>query len=311
MKTIEIYGYEFTLLWLRVNCSCCISNETKERIICYSDFPINIDCKNIEITEKKINIVWNDDHITNYNTQNLIAIAIISDFLKLKTFHKNNYIVLDLPINPEILISLLEFCGLKIINSHFGRFEDLKIENKTNKNIDQLGYTKHEIDLHTDLPFYNYPPQYQVLQCVEQASEGGGETQIVDVGVCIHDYAFENPKYFKLLTTQKVCFSRKQTNFQTSLCAPIITMNNGKLECIRHSYFSVNMPLNCEFEMAYIHFTKWLKNKQKVITLKPGQAIIYNNHTTLHGRQKFNGKRWFRGFYFDNLFSNEKIKSTL
>lgn len=45
-----------------------------------------------------------------------------------------------------------------MVETHFGRIEDLRTDNTTNKNNDQLGYTDAAINLHTDQPFIADPP---------------------------------------------------------------------------------------------------------------------------------------------------------
>jgi hypothetical protein len=49
-------------------------------------------------------------------------------------------------------------CGASVVETHFGRIEDLRTDNTTNKNNDQLGYTDAAINLHTDQPFIADPP---------------------------------------------------------------------------------------------------------------------------------------------------------
>jgi hypothetical protein len=63
--------------------------------------------------------------------------------------------------------------GLRVIGTHFGRIEDLRVDNTTNANTDQLGYTDAPIDLHTDQPFLDEPPRYQLLQSIRRAEVGG------------------------------------------------------------------------------------------------------------------------------------------
>ena len=49
----------------------------------------------------------------------------------------------------------------KRLLSHFGDIEDLRTDNTTNKNNDQLGYTNAAVELHTDQPFIADPPHFQ------------------------------------------------------------------------------------------------------------------------------------------------------
>lgn len=60
-----------------------------------------------------------------------------------------------------------------MIPTHFGRIEDLRTDNTTNKNTDQLGYTDASVQLHTDQPFLERPPKFQMLHCQRPAASGG------------------------------------------------------------------------------------------------------------------------------------------
>jgi len=69
----------------------------------------------------------------------------------------------------EALIERVCARGLRVVGTHFGRVEDLRTDNTTNQNTDQLGYTDAGIELHTDQPFLDAPPRYQLLQGVRPA----------------------------------------------------------------------------------------------------------------------------------------------
>ncbi len=60
----------------------------------------------------------------------------------------------------EAIIEAIERQGLQIIGTHFGRIEDLRVDNTTNANTDQLGYTDAPVHVHTDQPFLDEPPRY-------------------------------------------------------------------------------------------------------------------------------------------------------
>src|SRR5262249_53281082 len=79
----------------------------------------------------------------------------------------------------EKLIDAFSRAGLSVIGTHFGRIEDLRTDNVTNANTDQLGYTDAAVDLHTDQPFLENPPRMQMLQCIRPA-DVGGDSYLVD-----------------------------------------------------------------------------------------------------------------------------------
>ena len=117
--------------------------------------------------------------------------------------------------------------GSKVIETHFGRIEDLRTDNTTNKNTDQLGYTNSSVNLHTDQPFIENPPGMQMLHCVQKA-ETGGENFIVDAKQAAEYLKSIDLGAFELLTSFPVRFHRKQKNFQSLQVKPIIEL---KVEC--------------------------------------------------------------------------------
>lgn len=67
-------------------------------------------------------------------------------------------------LDTESIIGDLLPEGKEVVSTHFGRIEDLRTDNTTNVNTDQLGYTNAGVDLHTDQPFIEFPPGMQLLQ---------------------------------------------------------------------------------------------------------------------------------------------------
>ncbi len=200
----------------------------------------------------------------------------------------------------ENLISSLHDLGLKLRGSHFGRLEDLRTDNTTNQNTDQLGYTDAAVDLHTDQPFIETPPQYQLLQCIRCATSGGGN-YIADSWAIAAYIQATHSRYYHLLTTVPVTFHRRQAAFESIHVSPIL---QGRQ--IRYSYFTIapfSMPFAdmAEWYDAYAFLSRCLRNPdyQFKFLLQPGDFVLYNNHRMVHARSGFSGPRWMRGVYFD------------
>jgi alpha-ketoglutarate-dependent taurine dioxygenase len=206
----------------------------------------------------------------------------------------------------EQWIAAFEARGLRTIATHFGRIEDLRTDNTTNANTDQLGYTDAGIELHTDQPFLAHPPRYQVLQSI-RAADRGGESLLAD-GKAAFEYlnAIDREAAQRLLTTP-VRFHRKQKAFEREVISPIITLDGGFR--IRSSYFTA-APYQLPFEQmegwyrAHDRFVRIARQHRYEFALKPGDTLIYDNHRMLHGRTAFSGPRWVRGVYFDPTVSN-------
>lgn len=194
--------------------------------------------------------------------------------------------------------------GLRVIATHFGAIEDLRTDNTTNTNSDQLGYTNAPVDLHTDQPFLETPPRLQVLQSIRKADDGGDNYLVDGLAAARHLEAVDR-RAFELLTTVPVRFHRRQKAFEALVVAPILRVSDGTFQ-IRASYFTMD-PYDRPFDemedwyRAYDRFAELIRHpeNQYRLALEPGDFLVYDNHRMLHARTGFRGARWVRGIYLD------------
>jgi gamma-butyrobetaine dioxygenase len=205
----------------------------------------------------------------------------------------------------EPWIAAFEAHGLRVIATHFGRVEDLRTGNTTNANTDQLGYTDAAIGLHTDQPFLDVPPRYQLLHGIRPADRGG-DSLLADGEAAFRYLASIDATAAELLVRTPVRFHRKQRAFEREVIAPIVTIRNGRVQ-IRSSYFTV-APYRLAFERvnawyrAHDQFVRILRDPRHHFrfAIRAGDLLIYDNRRMLHGRTAFAGPRWVRGVYFEN-----------
>lgn len=205
----------------------------------------------------------------------------------------------------EAIIHGFAAAGLALIGTHFGRIEDLRTDNTTNANTDQLGYTDAAIDVHTDQPFLDRPPRYQLLHGIRGA-DAGGENFLVDAAAAYQYLSAIDAPAARALVATPVTFHRRQKAFEKTLVSPLVTTGGPGGFQIRYSYFTMaphQVPFN-EMEAwyrAYDQFARVVRNPahQYRLRLGPGDFLIYDNHRMLHGRTAFAGPRWVRGVYFD------------
>lgn len=202
----------------------------------------------------------------------------------------------------EPLIAAFEARRLRVVPTHFGRIEDLRTDNTTNANTDQLGYTDAGIELHTDQPFLDEPPRYQLLQSIRVADRGGDST-VADALAGYRYLQATDAAAAALLRATPVRFHRKQRAFERVVIAPIIDEPGGTFR-VRSSYFTI-APFHLPFAQmeawyaAYDTFVRLLRTHAYRFRLEPGDYLLYDNHRVLHGRTAFAGPRWVRGIYFD------------
>ncbi|MFO0667344.1 MAG: TauD/TfdA family dioxygenase [Polyangiaceae bacterium] len=211
--------------------------------------------------------------------------------------------------DTELIVEGFEKIGQRVIETHFGRIEDLRPDNTTNKNTDQLGYTDARIELHTDQPFIERPPRYQILQSII-AAESGGDNFVVDAEAAAKYLRDEDAHHYELLTTVPVRFHRKQKAFESLVTAPVVQLNGRPHDggfMVRFSYFTM-APHQVPFAKmrawynAYNHFTRIVRDERNQYRFKldPGDFVLYDNQRMLHARSGFRGARWLRGIYLDS-----------
>lgn len=212
----------------------------------------------------------------------------------------------DPAAQTEALIDALAAEGLRVIGTHFGRIEDLRTDNTTNANTDQLGYTDVAVDQHTDQPFLDEPPRYQLLQAIRAADEGGANA-VADALAAARYLRATDAGAYALLTRTPVTFHRKQKAFERVVVDPILRdVDDLRGFRVRYSYFTA-APYRLPFaEMegwyrAVEAFARLVRDPAHhyAFTLRPGDFVLYDNQRMLHARTAFRGPRWVRGVYFD------------
>jgi len=160
------------------------------------------------------------------------------------------------------------------------------------------------VNLHTDQPFLERPPRYQVLQAIRAADEGG-ESFLVDAEAAARHLRSLDERAHELLTTTPVRFHRRQKNFERIVDAPLLDTRGERFQ-VRYSYFTLapfRLPFARmeEWYRAYDRFARLVRDPrhQYRFLLNPGDFVIYDNHRMLHARTSFRGPRWVRGIYLD------------
>lgn len=330
---------DFHWFWLRHNCDCCRHPQTRERILCSSRVPL--DLRPLRVAPSPdgdaIEIDWNESggHRSRYPLawleQHAYArgrdevppppgdatilertITAPADIDRLRDVclaplaEHGAVVVRGAGDDTERLIDTLAGDDLRIFGSHFGRIEDLRTDNTTNQNNDQLGYTDAPVDLHTDQAFIAHPPRYQMLHCMRPA-EAGGDNRLADARAAAAYLRATDAEAYELLTTVPVCFHRVQRAYESVRESPILELRDGVLFRVRSSYFTMD-PHRLPFARmeayyrAYNRFTALVSDPRHHfhVRLAAGDFVLYDNFRMLHARTGFSGARWMRGVYFDD-----------
>lgn len=341
-------SHDFHHLFLRHNADTQRHPETGEQLLCSSEIAEEIAPQELGYDARRdaLRVRWNDGSPVAHYTRSWLAAhaygraAMRADELPtsperltrvvsagaslaeeaahaLAQVRRDGFAILRLQQTQEEALAATERwieafsrAGLQLRPTHFGRIEDLRPDNTTNANNDQLGYTTAPIDLHTDQPFIAAPPRYQLLQGIVPAAQGG-ENAFVDAYLAARLLRAYDEEAHALLATTAVRFHRKQKAFESVIEAPILAYQDPDREqlegfCVRFSYFTLaphRLPFAKmkSYYRAYNQFARLVREPahQVVAKLAPGDIVLYDNHRVLHARKPFSGSRWVRGVYFD------------
>ncbi|MBN8612431.1 MAG: TauD/TfdA family dioxygenase [Deltaproteobacteria bacterium] len=327
----------FHWFWLKHNALEAVHATTRERVLDPRDVPLDVRPRAVSVDDHTLVIEWPDgvsrfpiawleEHAYGREETPLVppphdvdvitlrALSLDGDLAQIaraaltQARRDRAVVVRGAGLDTEAIIDALAALGLSVRTTHFGRIEDLRTDNTTNANTDQLGYTDATIDLHTDQPFLEHPPRYQLLHGIRAADEGG-ESVVVDAHASARYLRAVDADSFEVLTRTDVTFHRKQKGFEKILRSPLLRLDEaGELAQVRHSYFTF-APFREPFDRterfyrAYQRFARIVHEPthQWRFVLEPGDFVLYDNHLALHARTGFRGPRWVRGVYFDEV----------
>lgn len=327
---------DFHLRWLRHNCDLDRHPMTGERMIDSADLPDALALLDAAIDDGILRVRWAHDQRTSrfplaWLRQHAYAVdrplpprppaatstleidgrfgpaVVVARVLSHLAEHGAALVRREIAApeaETEAWIDAFAARGLRTTATHFGRIEDLRTDNTTNTNTDQLGYTDAGIDLHTDQPFLDAPPRYQLLQGI-RAADSGGESILADAQAAFTYLTALDRDAAARLRSTPVRFHREQKSFEREVIAPLVTVAEGRFQ-IRSSYFTA-APYQLPFDemeswyRAHDRFIRLVRDPQHQyrFRLAPGDTLVYDNHRMLHGRTAFRGPRWVRGVYFD------------
>lgn len=327
---------KYPWLWLRDNCQCpqCFNSQMQSRTINWRYFDTNIQPKDCSGKNESLNIEWSDGHKSEYAFDWLKKREFIKDVQEewLQTYYKPkqvpwnssnfheilkrfNYtkiiesdeellhwlkalatggvaIIEGTPGDEDSLPNLVKRIGF-IKRTHYG--EKFIVTNKPDTT--NLAYLAIPLQMHTDMPYYEYKPGVNLLQCVAQTTKGG-ENQLVD-GVALAQWMKEiHPHCYDLLASTPVEWadqgSEGDSRFHTLHRAPVICEEPGSGRVVRINYnqwqrdshFSVPLERVKPWYLALEVFTRALYDPAHMVTLKtcPGEVLAMDNVRVLHGR---------------------------
>ncbi len=180
---------------------------------------------------------------------------------------------------------------------------------------ENLAYSDLGLGLHTDNPYREPVPGFQVLH-VLIASPDGGESIFGD-GLAIAEHLrTTSPEAFAVLTRTAVPFLYRSKDAELYAERPLIQLTcDGEVSAVHYNSRSI-APLHLAareahpFYSAYRRFAALLRDPRFHLKfrLRDGDLVVFDNQRTLHGRTAFSSAKFprhLRGCYLtrDSVYS--------
>lgn len=176
-----------------------------------------------------------------------------------------------------------------------------------------VAYLSSKLQLHTDLPYYEYKPGINMLHCIIQASDPSqGINQLTDcLSVCRHLAANRQSVYETLSRTLVDWTDYGEDNryrFANIHRAPVIALDaRGEVTRInfsqpqRDSVFNAPLEEVLPWYEAFAEFADLLHDPKYLVELRlrPGEVLTFDNIRLVHGREGYTGERLLEGAYLD------------
>jgi alpha-ketoglutarate-dependent taurine dioxygenase len=214
---------------------------------------------------------------------------------------------------PSSDAGILEAAALmgRVAETNYGRVFDVRSVAQP----ENLAYSDLGLGLHTDNPYREPVPGFQVLHALI-ASPDGGESLFGDGFAIAEQLRATHPDAFAVLTRTAVPFLYRSKDAELYAERPLIELScSGEVKAVHYNSRSI-APLRLAahdagpFYAAYRRFAALLRDSRFHLQfkLRDGDLVAFDNQRTLHGRTAFSSARYprhLRGCYLtrDSVYS--------
>lgn len=344
-------------------CENCFHPGSHSRIINWNNFNVDVKIKSVETTERDNSVIinWHDNHkskfsfewlkqrsftkenqekFVNYNYRLSKILWNGNKFLEVK----KKYDYEDVMNNNETFYNWLEALaryGVSFMeNAPTDKNECHRLANKiafirkthygddfhvvAKPGTSNVAYLSSLLQLHTDLPYYDYQPGVTILHCIEQTQGEGGENLLTDVFYVAEKLRRENKKIFDILSTVDVNWldvgEEDGVKYHKIFRGPMICLDSeGNVEAVRHSipqrdsHFTVDLKYVKPWYEALRIFVDLINIHACKFKTKPGEIFAFDNIRLVHGRLSYEdtaqNQRFIVGFYvdWDEIYSKMRV----
>lgn len=125
------------------------------------------------------------------------------------------------PLDENVCRNVADRVGF-IRKTHYG--EEFTV--KAKENTSNVAYLSSPLQMHTDLPYYDYKPGVNLLHCIVQSMSAGASNLLTDGFYVAERMKREHPHFYETLTQTLVNWSdygeENGNRFQTINRAPVI-----------------------------------------------------------------------------------------
>lgn len=204
----------------------------------------------------------------------------------------------DVPLAEGEVLRAAKLLGYPL-ETNYGRLFQVRVEPAPAN----LAYTALALGLHTDNPYRDPVPGYQLLQCMV-ASEGG-ESLFADGFAVAEDLRASDPGAFETLCSIPVDFRYVDRAAGLHARRTVIELDRtgqvARIHWNTRSISTAGLPLEQaeDFYRACRAFAAILRSANATIrfSLAPGELAAFDNGRILHGRTAFQGDRLLEGCY--------------
>jgi gamma-butyrobetaine hydroxylase len=224
----------------------------------------------------------------------------------------------NVPVEEATVLSIAERIGF-IRETNYGRIFDVRSVAKPNN----LAYTSLALPVHTDNPYRDPVPGFQLLHCLSAAGQGG-ESIFVDGMAAAERVRAHDSEAFSTLSQIPILYRFQDAT--VDLCAERTMLDldtQGQFRAIYYNNRSVApLPLKGprlkKYYAAYRQLAQLLHEpaREVIYRLQPGDLVLFDNTRILHGRTAFesdgdHGVRHLQGCYLDadGLYSSLAVLS--
>jgi alpha-ketoglutarate-dependent taurine dioxygenase len=208
----------------------------------------------------------------------------------------------DVPSQEEAILDAMSLVG-RVAETNYGLVFDVRSVPQP----ENLAYSDRGLGLHTDNPYREPVPGFQVLHALIASLEGG-ESLFADGFAIAEHLRATDPEAFAQLTQTPVPFLYRSKDAELYAERPLIQLScRGDVAAVHYNSRSI-APLRLSahdarpFYVAYRGFAALLREPrfQTTVRLRTGDLVAFDNQRTLHGRTGFSSAKYprhLRGCY--------------